>query len=73
MKGGKQIHYTKHFESNWNNIRSTWKRIKTIISIKNIATTMPYSIQLSNRTIKDPTAMSNVLNNYFTSIAEKIK
>ena len=41
LKESKQIYYTKYFESNWNNIRNTWKGIKTIISIKNITTTIP--------------------------------
>ena len=71
MKESKQIYYAKYFESNWNNIRNTWKGIKTIISIKNITTTIPHSIEFNNRTITDPSTMSNVFNNYFTSIAEK--
>ena len=49
------------------------KGIKTIISIRNIATAIPHSIEFNNRTITDPTTMSNVFNNYFTSIAEKTK
>ena len=68
LKESKQIYYTKHFESNWNNIRNTWKGITTIISIKNITTSIPHSIEFNNRTI-----MSNVFNNYVTSIAEKTK
>ena len=36
MKQRQQIYYTKNFENNWNNIKNTWKGIKTIISIKNI-------------------------------------
>ena len=73
LKESKQIYCTKYYESNWNNIRNTWKRIKTIISIKNITTTIPHSVEFNNRTITDPTTMSNVFNNYFTSIAEKTK
>ena len=71
MKQSKQIYYTKYFKNNWNNIKNTWKRIKTIISIKNVTTTVPHSILFNNRTVTDPTAMSNVFNNYFTSIAKK--
>ena len=73
LKESKQIYFTKYFESNWNNIRNTWKGIKTIISIKDIATTIPHSIEFNNRTITDPTTVSNIFNNYFTSIAEKTK
>ena len=72
MKQRKQIYYTKHFENNWNNIKNTWKGIKTIISIKNITATLPHSTKFNNKTITDPTAMSNVFNNYFTSIVKKI-
>ena len=71
MKQNKKIYYTKYFENNWNNIKNTWKGIKTIISIKNITATVPHSIEFNNKTITDPTAMSNVFNNYFTSIAKK--
>ena len=48
MKESKQIYYTEYFESNWNNIRNTWKGIKTIISIKNITATIPHSIEFNN-------------------------
>ena len=58
MKQSKQIYYRKYFE---NNIKNTWKGIKTTISIKNIISTVPHSIEFNNRTITDPTAMSNVL------------
>ena len=73
MKESKQIYYAKYFESYWNNIRNTWKRIKTIISIKNITTTIHHSIEFNNRTITDPTTMSKFSNNYFPSIAQKTK
>ena len=65
--------HTKYFESNRSNIKNTWKGIKTIISINNITTTIPYSIDFNNRTITYPTVMSNVFNNCFPSVAEKTK
>ena len=71
MKQSKQIYYTKYFENNWNNFKNTWKGIKTMISVKNIATIVPHSIEFNNRTITDPTAMSNVFNNYFFSTAKE--
>ena len=69
MKQSKQNYYTKYFENNWNNIKNAWKGIKTIISIKNTTATVPQ--EFNNKTITDPTAMSNVFSNYFTSIAKK--
>ena len=73
MKESKQIYYTKYFESNWNNIKNTWKGIKTIISINNIITTILHSIEFISRTITDPTVMCNVFNNCFTSMDEETK
>ena len=73
MKESKQIYYTKYLESNWNNIRNTWRGIKAIISIKHITTTIPHSIEFKKRTIPDPKSISSVFNNYFTSIAENTK
>ena len=70
MKQSKQIHHKKYFENNWNNIKSTWELIKTKISVKNITTKMPHSIDF-NKSIADLTATSNVLNKYFTSMAKK--
>ena len=71
MKQSKQIYYTKYFKNTWNNIKNTWKEITTIVSIKNITATVPHSTEFNNKIITDPTAMSNVFNNYFTSIAKK--
>ena len=42
MKQNKQIFYKNVFEKNWNKIKNTWTEIKTIISIKNITTAVPY-------------------------------
>ena len=41
------------------------------MSVKNITTAVPHSVEFNNRTITDPTSMSNVFNNYLTSIAKK--
>ena len=56
LKESKQIYYTKYFGSNWNNI-NFWKGIKTIISTKNITTTIPHSNEFKNKTTTDPTTM----------------
>ena len=59
----KHIYYTKYFEIHWNYTKITWKGIKTTISIKNIATTMPHSVEFDSRTITESTAMSRIVNN----------
>ena len=35
MKKNKQAYYDKYFERNWNNVKNTWKEIKSLISLKN--------------------------------------
>ena len=47
-----------------------WKKVNRF---KNITTAIPHSIEFKSRTITDPTTMSNVFNNCFTSVAEKTK
>ena len=58
MKESKQISHAKYFESNWNNIRNTWKGIKTIISVKNVTTTIQsdilFTIWLLTKTLDYP-------------------
>ena len=34
MKKDEQAYYGKYFEKNWNNIKNTWKGIKSLISLK---------------------------------------
>ena len=67
------MYYTKYFENNLNIIKITWNEIKIITSIKNITTAMPLLIDFNSRNITDPTALSKLINNYFTSITEKTK
>ena len=40
MKKGKQAYYNKYFETNWNNIKNTWKGIKDLINLKTVASTV---------------------------------
>ena len=37
MKKSKQANYDKYFERNWNNIENTGKGIKSLISLKTVA------------------------------------
>ena len=37
MKRSKQAYYDKYFEANWNNIKNTWKGVKSFISLKTVA------------------------------------
>ena len=71
MKKSKQASYDKCFERNWNNIKNTWKGIKSLISLKAVASSVSTILSLDNGdTIANPYDIANTFNNYFASIAE---
>ena len=74
MKKSKQTYYDKYFEKNWNNIKNTWKGIKSLISLKTVVSNVPTLLPLDNGdTITNPYDIANTFNNYFASIAETTK
>ena len=74
MKKSKQAFYDKYFERNWNNIKNTWKGIKTLISLKTVASSVPTILSLDDGdTITNPYDIASNLNNYFASIAQTTK
>ena len=74
MKKRKQAYCDKYFKKNWNNIKNTWKRIKSLISLKTVASGVPAVLTLDNGdTITNPYDIANTFNNYFASIAETTK
>ena len=73
LRRSKQIYSKKYFESNLNNSENTWKGIKSIITKKNVLSTVPRTISHSENKITNPCKISNVLNNYFASIADTAK
>ena len=74
MKKGKQTYYKKYFETNRENYENTWKRIKSLISLKNLASSVSVVISLDNGdTMVNPYDVANTFNNYIASIAETSK
>ena len=73
MKQSKTNYFNYYLESNWNSIRNTWKGIKSIITIKDFSTDIPKSLSVDGATISNPLPISDIFNNYFSSIAGKTK
>ena len=74
MKKSKQAYYDRYFEKNWKSIKNTWEGIKSFISLKTVASSIPTVLSLDNGdTITNPYEIANTLNNYFASIAETAK
>ena len=55
MKKSKQAYYNKYFETNWNNIKSTWKGIKSLISLKSVPSSAPTMLSCNGNTIAETT------------------
>ena len=55
------------------NIKNTWKGIKSIITIKNISSDFLKCLSFNGSTFTNQVEISNIFNNYFASIAEKTK
>ena len=74
MKKSKQDYYDKYFEKKWNSIKTTWKGIKSLISLNTVASHVPTVVSFDNDdTLTNPYDIVNTLNNYFASIAEATK
>ena len=74
MKKSKQAYCDRSFEKNWENIKNTWKGIKSLISLKTVASSIPTVLSLDNDdTITNSYGIANTFNNYFASIAETTK
>ena len=64
MKRSKQAYFDKYFEANWNNIKNTWKGIKSLITLKSVASNVPTVLSLDNGdTITNPYDIANTFNN----------
>ena len=44
MKKSQQAYYDRYFERNWNNVKKKWKGIKSLISIKTVASSIPTAL-----------------------------
>ena len=74
MKKSKQAYYDRYFEKNRKSIKNTWKGIKSFISLKTVASSIPTVLSLDNGdTTTNPYDIANTFNNYFASIAETTK
>lgn len=65
---------SKYFETDWNNVKSTWKIIKSPNSLKTVGSSIPTVLCLNNSgTRNNPYDLDNTFNNYCAYIAETTK
>ena len=68
----KKEYYKDYFLKNSNNIRNTWKGIKTIIHLDRKQSN-PTSLLKDDEVITNPTEIANEFNNYFSNIPGKLQ
>ena len=73
FKQSKTNYYNNYFAANWNSIENTWKDIKSIPNIKNTSADIPQTLTVDGTTIPNPLEISNIFNNYFSSIVSETK
>ena len=74
MKKSKQFYYDKYFEINLNIIKSRWKVMKSLISLKAVASSVPTVLSCDNGdTTTSLYDIANTFSNYFASIAKTMK
>ena len=73
LEKSKSNYYHQYLRANMDNIENTWERIKTIIAIKNLSSDIPKSLSGNGSTITNKVEISNIFNNYFSTIADKTK
>ena len=73
MKRSKSNYYSDFFEKNINNIKNTWKGIKSLISNSKSFQSAPHSIISNSHQLTDPKTIADTFNNYFCSVADNIQ
>ena len=69
LKKSKQPYYSRYSEKNRNNVKNTWKGIKSLISLKSVASSISTVLSLDNRdTVTNPYDIVSTFNNYLASI-----
>ena len=66
-------YYNHYFKTNWDNIKNTWKGIKSILNINNTYSNIPKILVSNDTTSAEPIEIANIFNNFFTFIAAKTK
>ena len=70
MKKSEQNYFTKFFENNLKNLINTLKGIKSILSMKRSFSNTPTFLTFQNENIDNPERITNIFNNYFSTISE---
>ena len=72
LKQSKKNCYDKYFKY-INNMKNTWKGIRSIISLQKTTNDSPKIISLESHTVTDPQAIANTFSKFFCSVAAGVQ
>ena len=73
LKRSKHTYFSSFFQNHVNGLKSTWKGIKRIISLKDSRSTVPSTIIEDSISLTNPKDIADAFNNYFSNVATGIK
>ena len=68
MKKSKQNYYEQFFKNNLNKFKNIWKNVRSLIAAKHSSASNMHGAEVTT-----PMRITNVFNDYFSSVAEKAK
>ena len=63
MKESKKSYFTNYFQNNLNDLKSTWKGIKNLISLKELPNVAPSNVFDNGRSLTELQEIANAFNN----------
>ena len=73
LKQSKKNYYGKYFKDNMNNMKNTWKGIRSINSLQKTTNGSPKRISLEEHTVTDPHTIANTFNSFSSSLAAEVQ
>ena len=73
MKESKKSYFTNYFQNKLNDLKSTWKGIKNLISLKECSNVTPSNIFDNGQSLTEPQEITNAFNKYFVNVATEIQ
>ena len=73
MKESKKSYFINYFQNSLNNLKSTWKDIKNLTSLKELPNVAPSNIFDNGRRLTEPREIVNAFNKYFVNVVNDIQ
>ena len=73
VKNSKIEHYQNLFSENSNDLRTTWRGIKSIININSRETISSTALKINDKISNEPSEVANEFNTYYENVAKDLQ